>query len=146
MLLRSPALFFFVILNALLAVSGCEKKSPVPPEVLAQIKIDAENDRHRLVTVDLSQMPTSSTESAKQSATADRITVKSVKYGTTMPPLSQATASIPAGTIVHWCPVAGSRISPDGTYHSMHRMYFVWQDQSGPWRFFGGTDSDEELH
>jgi hypothetical protein len=118
-----------LILATTLAVTGCQVKSPAPGEILDQLKAYVENDGRVARASGNYTVGVISVDTPR-----DTVTVKSIKYTSSMPPLTKEINGIPKGTLMHYYRVTERRVKPDKSESVNYRQFYVYNAE-GTWKF-----------
>jgi hypothetical protein len=123
---------------------GCHARGPAPQEVLDRLRAFVESEGHQTSSGNVFSMPGMAPSAGKPS---DTFTVKSISYNSTLPPLRQPAGDIPAGSVMYYYAVEGTRTHPDGSQTYQTRLFYVYTDASGNWQFMEnktGSSYDSE--
>ena len=115
-----------------------DAKSPLPTEALDQLKTFVENDGRQVAAVNVFGMPGSG---GPATAVPETVKVNRIRYLYPVP-THQTHGSIPAGTVVQLYRVEDTRVTPGGAEHFEERLFYVYRNAAGAWRFLENQKPD----
>ena len=120
-----------LLLYGIVRWSGAfEPRSPLPPEALDQLRAFVENEGRPVSSADVFSMP----GNAASPPAAEVVRVKQIRYLYPVP-THEAHGTTPAGSVMQFYRVEDTRQRADGAPQTENRLFYVYRDTGGAWRF-----------